>query len=103
MSFLASRLDRIQPSPTMAATALALELIAAGRDVIGLAAGEPDFDTPPNIQEAGIAAIKRGDTRYTAVDGTPGLKKAIVAKFARENRLEYTTDQVTVASGGKQV
>ncbi len=103
MSFLAARLDRIQPSPTMAATALALELIAAGRDVIGLAAGEPDFDTPPNIQEAGIAAIKRGDTRYTAVDGTPGLKKAIVAKFARENRLEYTTDQVTVASGGKQI
>jgi aspartate aminotransferase len=103
MSFLAKRLDRIQPSQTIAVTTLALELAAAGRDVIGLAAGEPDFDTPPNIQEAGIAAIRRGDTRYTAVDGTPALKKAIAAKFARENRLDYTPDQVTVASGGKQI
>ncbi|MGB8840637.1 MAG: pyridoxal phosphate-dependent aminotransferase [Aliidongia sp.] len=103
MSFLAQRLDRIQPSPTIAVTTLANELIAAGRDVIGLGAGEPDFDTPANIQEAGIAAIRRGETRYTAVDGTPALKKAIVAKFARENGLDYTVDQITVASGGKQI
>jgi aspartate aminotransferase len=103
MSFLAKRLDRIQPSQTIAVTTLALELKAAGRDVIGLAAGEPDFDTPPNVQEAGIAAIRRGDTRYTAVDGTPALKKAIAAKFARENGLDYAPDQVTVASGGKQI
>jgi len=103
MSFLAQRLDRIKPSPTMAITALAQELKAAGRDVIGLAAGEPDFDTPLNIQEAAIAAMRRGETRYTAVDGTPALKKAIVAKFQRENGLDYKLDQVTVASGGKQV
>ena len=87
----------------MAVTALAQELQAQGRDVIGLGAGEPDFDTPLNIQEAAIAAMRRGETRYTAVDGTPALKKAIVAKFQRENGLEYKTDQVTVASGGKQV
>ncbi|HVJ54750.1 MAG TPA: pyridoxal phosphate-dependent aminotransferase [Aliidongia sp.] len=103
MSFLAQRLDRIQPSQTIAVTTLALELAAAGRDVIGLAAGEPDFDTPPNIQEAGIAAIRRGDTRYTAVDGTAALKQAIVAKFKRENQLDYAPDQVTVSSGGKQI
>jgi aspartate aminotransferase len=103
MSFLAKRLDRIQPSPTIAVTTLANELIAAGRDVIGLGAGEPDFDTPANIQEAGIAAIRRGETRYTAVDGTPALKKAIVAKFKRENNLDYTVDDITVASGGKQI
>jgi aspartate aminotransferase len=103
MSFLAQRLDRIKPSPTMAVTALAQELKAAGRDVIGLGAGEPDFDTPQNIQEAAIAAMRRGETRYTAVDGTSALKKAIVAKFKRENGLDYTTEQVTVASGGKQV
>jgi len=103
MSFLAKRLDRIQPSPTMAITALAAELKAAGRDVIGLAAGEPDFDTPANIQEAAIAAMRRGETRYTAVDGSPALKKAIVAKFARENGLDYAVDEITVASGGKQI
>ncbi|MEI9985133.1 MAG: pyridoxal phosphate-dependent aminotransferase [Aliidongia sp.] len=103
MSFLAKRLDRIQPSPTIAVTTLANELIAAGRDVIGLGAGEPDFDTPANIQEAGIAAIRRGETRYTAVDGTPALKKAIVAKFKRENNLDYAVDEITVASGGKQI
>ncbi len=103
MSFLAKRLDRIQPSPTIAVTTLAKELEAAGRDVIGLGAGEPDFDTPANIQEAAIAAMRRGETRYTAVDGTPELKKAIVAKFKRENRLDYTTDEITVASGGKQI
>ena len=87
----------------MAVTALAQELKAAGRDVIGLGAGEPDFDTPLNIQEAAIAAMRRGETRYTAVDGTPALKKAIVAKFKRENGLDYKTEQVTVASGGKQI
>ena len=103
MSFLAQRLDRIQPSPTIAATTLANELIAAGRDVIGLGAGEPDFDTPANIQEAAIAAIRAGQTRYTAVDGTPALKQAITAKFRRENGLDYTVDQVSVASGGKQI
>ena len=103
MSLLAQRLDRIKPSPTMAVTALAQELKAAGRDVIGLGAGEPDFDTPLNIQEAAIAAMRRGETRYTAVDGTPALKKAIVAKFKRENNLDYKVEQVTVASGGKQI
>jgi aspartate aminotransferase len=103
MSFLAQRLDRIQPSPTIAVTTLANELIAAGRDVIGLGAGEPDFDTPANIREAGIAAIQGGQTRYTAVDGTPALKQAIAAKFKRENGLDYTQDQVSVGSGGKQI
>src|SRR5579862_9131718 len=103
MSFLAQRLSRIKPSPTLAVTDLARQLKAAGRDVIGLAAGEPDFDTPANIQEAAIAAMRHGDTRYTAVDGTPALKKAIVAKFKRENGLDYATDEITVASGGKQI
>jgi aspartate aminotransferase len=103
MSFLAARLARIKPSPTIAVTTKAAELKAAGRDVIGLGAGEPDFDTPANIQEAAVAAMKRGETRYTAVDGTPALKKAIAAKFKRENRLDYATSQITVGSGGKQV
>src|SRR5262249_11324532 len=85
MSFLAKRLARTKPPPTIAINTLANELKAAGRNVIGLAAGEPDFDTPANIAEAGIKAIQAGDTRYTAVDGTPALKKAIVAKFKREN------------------
>ena len=76
---------------------------AAGKDVIGLGAGEPDFDTPDNIKEAAIKAIKKGDTKYTAVDGTPDLKKAIVEKFKRENDLSFTTDQITVGTGGKQV
>src|ERR1700722_12076264 len=103
MSSLAQRLSRINPSPTIAVTTKATELKAAGRDVIGLGAGEPDFDTPANIQEAAIAAIRAGQTRYTAVDGTPALKQAIVAKFKRENGLDYTVDQVSVASGGKQI
>ena len=103
MSILASRLDRIQPSPTIAVTQKARDLKAAGRDVIGLGAGEPDFDTPDNIKAAAIAAIKAGDTKYTAVDGTPALKQAICAKFKRENGLDYKPEQVTVASGGKQV
>ncbi|HYH19900.1 MAG TPA: aminotransferase class I/II-fold pyridoxal phosphate-dependent enzyme, partial [Azospirillum sp.] len=84
MSILASRLSRIKPSPTIAATNKARELKAAGRDVIGLGAGEPDFDTPDNIKDAAIKAIQAGDTKYTAVDGTPALKKAICAKFERE-------------------
>ena len=103
MPLLASRLSRIKPSPTIAVTQKARELQAAGRDVIGLGAGEPDFDAPDNIKEAGITAIRTGDTKYTAVDGTPALKKAIVAKFKRENGLDYTADQITVANGGKQV
>ena len=103
MSFLAQRLGRIKPSPTLAVTDLARSLKAQGRDVIGLAAGEPDFDTPANIQEAAIAAMRRGETRYTNVDGTAELKKAIAAKFARENGLDYAADEITVSSGGKQV
>src|SRR5882724_10687072 len=103
MSFLAQRLSRIKPSPTIAVTTKAAELKAAGRDVIGLGAGEPDFDTPLHIQEAAIAAMRRGETRYTAVDGTPELKKAIAAKFKRENGLDYEPSQITVGSGGKQV
>ncbi|MCW2248147.1 aspartate aminotransferase [Azospirillum fermentarium] len=103
MSILASRLSRIKPSPTIAVTQKARELQAAGRDVIGLGAGEPDFDTPENIKAAAVKAIEAGDTKYTAVDGTPALKKAICAKFARENGLTYTPDQITVGVGGKQV
>ncbi len=87
----------------MAVTSKAREMKAAGRDVIGLGAGEPDFDTPDNIKDAAIQAIKRGDTKYTAVDGTPALKKAIQAKFLRENNLSYDLDQITVGTGGKQV
>src|SRR5215468_3753002 len=103
MSFLAERLSRIKPSPTIAVTQKARELKAAGRDVIGLGAGEPDFDTPENIKDAAIAAIRRGDTKYTNVDGTDALKTAIIGKFKRENGLEYRPDQITVGSGGKQV
>ena len=103
MSFLAASLARVQPSPTIAVTNLARELQAQGRDVIGLGAGEPDFDTPEHIKEAAIAAIRQGQTKYTAIDGTPALKQAIVAKFKAENGLEYRTDEVTVGTGGKQV
>jgi aspartate aminotransferase len=103
MSFLADRLARVKPSPTMAITALATELKAAGRDIISLSVGEPDFDTPANIQEAGIAAIRRGETRYTVFDGRIELKRAICTKFKRENGLKYNTSQITVSSGGKQV
>ena len=103
MSIVAASLGRIKPSPTIAVTNLARELQAQGRDVIGLGAGEPDFDTPEHIKQAAIEAIRAGDTKYTAVDGTPALKKAIVAKFARENGLDYAVDQVTVGTGGKQV
>jgi aspartate aminotransferase len=103
MAFLAERLSRVKPSPTLAVTAKAIELKAAGRDVIGLGAGEPDFDTPDNIKEAAIAAIRKGQTKYTVVDGTMELKQAICAKFKRENGLDYKPNQVTVGTGGKQV
>jgi len=103
MSIVSNSLKRIKPSPTIAVTSKAREMRAAGKDVIGLGAGEPDFDTPDNIKEAAIEAIKRGDTKYTAVDGTPALKKAIQAKFSRENNLSYELDQITVGTGGKQV
>ncbi len=103
MSFLASRLDRIKPSATIAVTSKARELKAAGRDVIGLGAGEPDFDTPDNVKQAAIKAIQAGETKYTAVDGTPALKAAISAKFRRENGLDYKPEQITVGTGGKQV
>ncbi|MCA1300657.1 pyridoxal phosphate-dependent aminotransferase [Stappia indica] len=103
MGFIADALARVKPSATIAVTNKARELKAAGRDVIGLGAGEPDFDTPENIKAAAIQAIREGKTKYTAVDGIPELKEAIVAKFARENGLTYTTNQVTVGTGGKQV
>ncbi len=103
MSIVSKSLKRIKPSPTIAVTQKARELKAAGKDVIGLGAGEPDFDTPDNIKKVAIEAINTGDTKYTAVDGTPALKKAIVKKFKRENNLDYTIDQITVGSGGKQV
>ncbi len=103
MSIVSNNLKRIKPSPTIAVTTKAREMRAAGKDVIGLGAGEPDFDTPDNIKEAAIAAIKSGDTKYTAVDGTPALKEAIINKFKRENNLNYTPDQITVGTGGKQV
>jgi aspartate aminotransferase len=102
-TFLSAALKRIKPSPTLAATELARRLKAEGRDVIGLGAGEPDFDTPDNIKEAAIAAIRRGETKYTTVDGIPELKRAIVQKFKRENGLDYTTAEIHVAPGGKAV
>src|SRR5580698_3541203 len=103
MGFLADRLARVKASPTMAITALATELKAAGRDIISLSVGEPDFDTPDNIKEAAIAAIRAGDTKYTVFDGRMELKEAIAAKFKRENGLDYEPSQVSVSSGGKQV
>jgi len=103
MTFLSATLDRVKPSPTIAVTTKAQELKAGGRDVIGLGAGEPDFDTPQNIKDAGVAAICEGKTKYTAVDGIPELKAAICAKFKRDNDLTYTPAQVTVGTGGKQV
>ena len=103
MTFLSATLDRVKPSPTIAVTTKAQELKAAGRDVIGLGAGEPDFDTPQNIKDAAIAAINAGKTKYTAVDGIPELKQAICAKMKRDNGLDYVPNQVTVGTGGKQV
>ncbi len=99
---LSRRVQRIQPSPTLAVTTRARELKAQGRDVIGLGAGEPDFDTPEHIKQAAIQAIREGFTKYTAVDGTPTLKAAIVEKFRRDNGLEFTPDEVLVSVGGKQ-
>ncbi len=99
---VSKRVQRVKPSPTMAVTALAAELRAAGRDIIGLGAGEPDFDTPQHIKAAAIAAINNGQTKYTNVDGTPELKQAIMDKFARDNELEYSANQILVSSGGKQ-
>ena len=103
MSIVSNSLKRIKPSPTIAVSQKARELKAAGKDVIGLGAGEPDFDTPENIKKAAIEAINQGETKYTAVDGTPALKKAIVDKFKRENNLDYSTEQISVGSGGKQI
>ena len=99
---LSSRVQAIKPSPTLAVTNKAAELRAAGQDIIGLGAGEPDFDTPDHIKQAAIDAINNGQTKYTAVDGTPALKKAIIAKFKRDNGLEYEANQILVSSGGKQ-
>jgi aspartate aminotransferase len=103
MSIISNSLKRIKPSPTLTVTQKARELKAAGKDVIGLGAGEPDFDTPENIKKAAIEAINRGETKYTAVDGTPILKQAIANKFKRENNLKYSIDEITVGTGGKQV
>jgi len=103
LPILSSALGRIKPSPTIAVTNLARELKAQGRDVIGLGAGEPDFDTPEHVKAAAIEAIRRGETKYTAVDGTPELKKAIQGKFRRENGLDYALDEITVGAGGKEV
>jgi len=103
MGLVARTLERVKPSPTMAITNKAREMKAAGFDVIGLGAGEPDFDTPDNIKQAAIEAIKRGETKYTAVDGIPELKQAISEKFARENGLDYAPAEITVGSGGKHV
>src|SRR5450755_523420 len=101
-SSVARRVQRVKPSPTLAVTARAAKLKAEGKDVIGLGAGEPDFDTPAPIAEAGIAAIRQGFTRYTNVDGTPELKDAIIAKFRRDNGLTYGRGQVLVSGGAKQ-
>ena len=103
MSIISNNLKRIKPSPTIAVTTKARELKAAGKDIISLGAGEPDFDTPDNIKKAAIKAIKDGETKYTAVDGTPALKEAIIKKFKRENSLDYNLDQITVGAGGKHV
>lgn len=103
MSIVSTSLSRIKASPTVAITQKARELKEQGKEVITLSSGEPDFDTPDNIKQAAIKAINKGDTKYTAVDGTPDLKKAIVQKFKRENNLEFKTENITVGTGGKQV
>ena len=103
MGFLADSLARIKPSATIAVTDKARALKAAGMDVIGLGAGEPDFDTPDNIKEAAIRAIREGKTKYTAIDGIPELKAAISAKFKRENGIDYKPEEISVGTGGKQV
>ncbi|SFG08756.1 pyridoxal phosphate-dependent aminotransferase [Neptunomonas qingdaonensis] len=99
---LSDRVNRIKPSPTLAVTNRAAELRAAGKDIIGLGAGEPDFDTPEHIKDAAIEALHNGFTKYTAVDGTPGLKKAIINKFKNDNGLSYEANQILVSCGGKQ-
>src|SRR6201986_1790635 len=103
MRYTSEALGRIQPSATLAMTSRVLDLKRQGIDVIGLGAGEPDFDTPDFIKEAAIEAIRRGETKYTAVDGPLELKRAISAKFKRENDLDYALDEITVGTGGKQV
>ena len=103
MSFLADNLSRVKPSPTIAVTQKAAELKRAGKDIIGLGAGEPDFDTPENIKEAAIKAISLGKTKYTAPDGMPELKEAISRKFKRDNTLEYSPEQISIGTGGKQI
>ena len=103
MGFVSDSLARVKPSPTIAVTQKARDLAAAGHDVIGLGAGEPDFDTPDHIKQAAIAAIERGETKYTAVDGIPELKEVICEKFRNENDLTYMPSQVLVAPGGKAV
>jgi aspartate aminotransferase len=99
---LSSRVQAVKPSPTLAVTSRAAEMRAAGKDIIGLGAGEPDFDTPDHIKQAAIKAINDGFTKYTPVDGTPGLKQAIIDKFKRDNDLEYAADEILVSCGGKQ-
>jgi aspartate aminotransferase len=99
---LSQRVQKIKPSPTLAVSALVAKLKAQGRDIVGLGAGEPDFDTPEHIKAAAVEALKKGFTKYTPVDGTPGLKKAVIAKFKRDNGLDYTPDQILVSVGGKQ-
>ena len=103
MSLTAERLDRISPSQTIAITSKARALKAAGRDIIGLAAGEPDFDTPQNVKDAAIAAIARGETKYTDVSGTPALRRAIAARFAADHGLDYKPEEIIVGTGGKQI
>src|SRR3954465_11244070 len=103
MPFLSAALDRVKPSATIAVTDKARALKAAGRNVIGLGAGEPDFDTPANIKLAAIQAIEAGQTKYTAVDGIPELKDALLGKFKRENGLTYAPNQIIIGTGGKQV
>ncbi len=103
MAFLADALSRVKPSATIAVSQKARELKAKGKDVISLGAGEPDFDTPENIKKAAIDAITRGETKYTPVSGIPELRKAIAAKFKRENGLDYTPEQTIVGTGGKQI
>ena len=102
MSSLSDRVNRVKPSLTLVITAKAAELKRAGKDILSLGAGEPDFDTPDHIKAAGIAAIQNGETRYTAVDGTADLKEAIIAKFKRDNGLDFGMNQILVSSGGKQ-
>ena len=99
---LADRLSAVKPSPTLAITARAAEMRAAGKDIIGLGAGEPDFDTPVHIKTAAIEAINNGFTKYTAVDGTPSLKQAVIDKFNKDNGFKYNARQILVSSGGKQ-